>query len=255
MASNTDRLNGVRRKIDRAKTHINDVEIVARQFCVANTDCLYPKTDPNSGKKIFHVRFRTQLPELLPLMIGDAVHNLRSALDHLAWQLVDANGQTPTINTSFPVFKKKNTKQFNSKVSRIACGARDIIESIQPYNSGNDDLAILSEMDNFDKHRLLIVIASTVKDSTFGIAGFPPDQKHIFEVEVSPVILKHGALNDGDEVLRILPTGSEQYAKVTCSLRVAFQEPRTVLGETVVTRLNQLVKITTDTIDKFVPFL
>jgi hypothetical protein len=83
----------------------------------------------------------------------------------------------------------------------------------------------------------------------------PTDQKHRFEAEVSPVILKHGALNDGDEALRILPTGSEQYAHVTCSIRIAFQEPGTVRGETVVTRLNQLLKTVNDTIKQFSSFL
>jgi hypothetical protein len=255
MVTRNERLDGIRRKIDRAKTHINDVEVVSRKFCEANTDCLAAKTDPDSGKTCFSVRFRTALPEELPLMIGDVVHNLRTALDHLAWQLVEANGQTPGFHTSFPIFRVKNTKRFKRKVAGVAAAAVQIMELVQPYNSGKDDLAILSEMDNFDKHRLLIVVASTVKESFFGLAGMPMDQQHWFEAEVSPVILKHGALNDGDEVLRILPTGSEQYAHVTCSLRVALEEPSEVRGENVVTRLQELAKITTDTIDKFIPHL
>ncbi len=36
---------------------------------------------------------------------GDIVHNLRSALDHLAFQLVLAGGHTPTTETAFPVWK------------------------------------------------------------------------------------------------------------------------------------------------------
>jgi len=36
---------------------------------------------------------------------GDIVHNLRSALDHLAFQLVLAGGHTPTTETAFPVGK------------------------------------------------------------------------------------------------------------------------------------------------------
>ena len=37
------------------------------------------------------------------LMIGDCVHNLRSALDYLAHELVRANGGTPDDHTQFPV--------------------------------------------------------------------------------------------------------------------------------------------------------
>lgn len=37
------------------------------------------------------------------MVIGDAVHNARAALDHLVWQLVLAAGNTPNRRTGFPV--------------------------------------------------------------------------------------------------------------------------------------------------------
>ena len=60
------------------------------------------ESDPNTGDQVFKFRVRAPIPVDLSLVIGDAVHNLRSALDHLAWQLVLANGQTPTTQTAYP---------------------------------------------------------------------------------------------------------------------------------------------------------
>jgi len=44
-------------------------------------------------------------PEDLALIAGDAIHNLRSALDHIAWELVAAGSSEPNHRTQFPVGK------------------------------------------------------------------------------------------------------------------------------------------------------
>jgi hypothetical protein len=52
--------------------------------------------DPD--KSCFRVRVTTVNEETgdLPLILGDALHNFRSALDHVAWQLARKNqGRTP----------------------------------------------------------------------------------------------------------------------------------------------------------------
>ncbi|HEV3192837.1 MAG TPA: hypothetical protein VGY54_20165, partial [Polyangiaceae bacterium] len=41
----------------------------------------------------------------LNTLIGEFLHDLRSALDHIAWQLVMNNGGEPTRDTSFPILK------------------------------------------------------------------------------------------------------------------------------------------------------
>src|SRR5581483_7814217 len=58
--------------------------------------------------------------------------------------------------------------QFDRKVQGIDPGAVRLIESLQPYNGGNDALWTLAELDNFDKHRLLVVAAVKIGDWWFG---------------------------------------------------------------------------------------
>jgi hypothetical protein len=46
----------------------------------------------------------TQPPPIeLSLLVGEIAHQMRSALDHLAFALVQAAGNTPTRRTAFPV--------------------------------------------------------------------------------------------------------------------------------------------------------
>ncbi len=52
---------------------------------------------------VVRARISQPIPHHLSLVIGDIVHNLRSAFDHLAYQAVIAGGDTPTTNTEFPV--------------------------------------------------------------------------------------------------------------------------------------------------------
>ena len=88
---------------------------------------------------------------------GDCVHNLRSALDYLACQLVRISGNEPTSNTSFPLWRDR---------SRLLHGVRSdilqVIRSVQPYHRGNrigERLWMLRQLDNIDKHRQLLMAA------------------------------------------------------------------------------------------------
>jgi len=62
------------------------------------------------------------IPIHLPLIIGEAAHQLRSALDHLVWQLVvDNTGAAPTgTRTGVPIFKTE--KGYNQRASAMIAG-------------------------------------------------------------------------------------------------------------------------------------
>jgi hypothetical protein len=74
---------------------------------------------------------------------------------------VRANGGTPNLSTAFPICN--SAKSFGAKLSKIeAVGqeALDLIKATKAYKGGNDGLWALRELDNADKHRLLITIAA-----------------------------------------------------------------------------------------------
>src|SRR5262245_16114607 len=103
------KLSGVRAKIERANQHIGDLEARICAFRGENPYRVVPEADPNSGHRQYIVRVHSTPPLALGLVAGEAVHQLRSSLDHLAWQLVEANGGVPGKNTYFPILKDAPT--------------------------------------------------------------------------------------------------------------------------------------------------
>jgi hypothetical protein len=111
----------------------------------------------------------------LGLMIGDCLHNLRSALDHLALELAVAYTvplPAPAFETSeFPIFWKRpmNTGEEKAKIGFIHPNAIKLIKSIQPYHRGTDykkdPLWILNELERIDKHRTLHIVHNRLTEN------------------------------------------------------------------------------------------
>jgi hypothetical protein len=100
----------------------------------------------------------------LNTLIGEFLHDLRSALNHLARELVTANGLTPTESSQFRVFGKEPCSQRKQALLNINPGigpeARTLITDAQPYKLGDryseHPLWVLHELWNIDKHREVI---------------------------------------------------------------------------------------------------
>ncbi|HEY3704327.1 MAG TPA: hypothetical protein VGL22_04650 [Terracidiphilus sp.] len=103
-----------------------------------------------------------------PLIVGDCVHNMRSALDHLVYQLAILNHAPPEAaeKTMFPVCLTKEGNGFDSIVKRkvapfVSSAALAELERCQPYKAYDvpeeSDIWVLHKLDIIDKHRLLII--------------------------------------------------------------------------------------------------
>jgi hypothetical protein len=112
------------------------------------------------------------LPDLPPdwgLILGDFANNLRSALDHLVWQLVILSGARPGRHNQFPICLRE-ARYWGSKKDGIRSvrehrlkgvdeDYRTPIDTVQPYLRGRDPhlsmLAGLRDLSNFDKHQVI----------------------------------------------------------------------------------------------------
>lgn len=108
------------------------------------------------------------LPLRLSVLLGELLHNLRSGLDHVAWQLVLANGGTPNKKTSFPVLVKRKNAPLQI-VGGISTQAAALAGDLQPYNNASgapeeDPLHVLSTLNNIDKHREFNIAVLNVTD-------------------------------------------------------------------------------------------
>ena len=97
------------------------------------------------------------VPELDPkwtLLLGDCIHNLRSALDQLVCELVRANGGTPELGTQFPAHAEPGGVRIPGGV---APEALRLIEGVQPYTESDDGnrIRLIDRLDLVHQQRQL----------------------------------------------------------------------------------------------------
>ena len=93
------------------------------------------------------------------LIIGDVLHNLRGALDLLYFQLVTEG--TASSRTRFPITQGRQELsgfiQGALKQQQITNVIAELLmNTIKPYETGNPTLWALRELNDRDKHKLLI---------------------------------------------------------------------------------------------------
>lgn len=162
-------------KLRRAYEHLEVLNSRMESFRQRNPHEIRVEVNSASQELLFWTRIREEPPPEWGPVVGDVVHNLRSALDHLACQLVIRNGREPTTHTSFPIFDRDpftnatvGNKAWRSRVDGMSDENVAIIEDLQPYkrkNSPNPDetvensiLFVLNKFWNTDKHRELILM-------------------------------------------------------------------------------------------------
>jgi hypothetical protein len=121
----------------------------------------------------------SKVPPRFSVLVGEIIHHLRSAFDHVAWQLSSqAERNNPKIarHIEFPVFTKKpkrGTEDKPSSYDRKIQGIRSFtalirIDGLQPYKRPdplNHDLWLIHEMDIVDKHRELNLVVFAIGTS------------------------------------------------------------------------------------------
>src|SRR5208283_3271512 len=211
------RLVLVRIKIERAKKHFADLEAAVVSSRGKYTTVVIRKNDlPMTGvfqmgpgnPPLYDV---TQIPVDVISAAGDIVHNLRSALDHLAYQLAEVGtpGKEPSRRVEFPIAKDAATYKAEKarKVEGIRPEAVKVIDALQPYKGGcnGDALWRIHELDNIDKHRahfrvgydyLLVadwmpsnyLVRNAGSPHFTGTEGFDPDVQKDMQLEVEKAL-------------------------------------------------------------------
>lgn len=173
-------LDGPMAKVERANFHYTQVVEAWHDIIGDSGTYSYSVEIEDDGRK--HTYGAVKFPTVDPawgLVLGDAVHNLRSALDHLAWQLVRANGAKPSRATQFPIHGEAGGVRIAGGVDPDALA---LIEQVQPYHGRDEgeNLRLINALDIMDKHRYLIVTAMAVGswtrvDMSSGNVKIPPD--------------------------------------------------------------------------------
>ena len=123
-------------KLNRAKEHLDVLDAKLREFSRTQP---FRVTHYEDVQKALYI-MRLQIPIIDPtlaIIAGDAIYNLRSALDHVAWQLALKTKARPYDRTSFPIVDKdtrENLARFKNITKDIPSAAIDEIKALQETN-------------------------------------------------------------------------------------------------------------------------
>lgn len=223
---------GVRGKLTRAAAHLNLTARLIRQF--VRDECgARPEHDVHAGVTNVIVRLPVP-PQVISLAIGDAVHNMRAALDYLAFEIVSRNPHrpdgTPDLKTMFPICDTESG--YRNQIDRVGRlrgmpdHAQLIVQRLQPYHLrlANKDhtlhpLWFLNRLENVDKHRRLALTTGVGFESYVQIRDAAGAERTVLSKE---------RLHDGDVVARYsTPAEGQPVVEVDGAILafVALNEP------------------------------
>ncbi len=147
-------------KLDWAAKHIAELNELMRK---TRPFPLVLKTNTQTGKRTLGCEKNERVVNLVALLCGDAIHNVRSALDHAYWDLVSPYCHTDKERgaVQFPFSRKADRldKAIQKRMGHYAgTGLYCALRNLKPYGDlgGNILLYLIHELDVIDKHKLLL---------------------------------------------------------------------------------------------------
>lgn len=151
-----------RLKIKRANEHILDANERIEDITSPDSQTIWIEVDAEAKFRTVYYQLEKlgDLPDVA-LVVGDAIHNLRTALDYSWIEIVRALMPSKVGKyTKFPI--RQNIEDLEAGLKSHSIDTlqprlfRFMISDIKPYLTGNDMLVFLHDMDIMDKHKLLI---------------------------------------------------------------------------------------------------
>jgi hypothetical protein len=256
-------LEGCQAKVDQARKHKEALQAEWERF--VDEDKPYSSVgefDAKSGWHTEYLKITKEPPLTLSVIVGDLVHNLRSALDHLVWQFVIANGETPGKWNHFPA-----CTDWNQWVERVVIPAHKgknhalagidplgeawaLIESMQPYRRPNPQyapVAVLESLWNVDKHQTLHASYVAMDKADVNLLfRWNPDAREPIEDEFR--LHTYDTLEDGAVIARLRfarpgPDDPAVHMQGKLPLFVAFGEDEAAIKDATLAKLGEFVEL------------
>ncbi|WP_016744351.1 hypothetical protein [Rhizorhabdus wittichii] len=147
-------------KINRAKKHITDLNGQITEYLADNPFELRIRQRSEPADRLIYVKAKPAIPNDFALIIGDAVHNLRTALDFICYSIASPKAPNrskigfPFVGRAENLAGAINTRQMNVAPKHVI----DEIHALQPYPDGNKYLHAVKSMDERDKHHFIILV-------------------------------------------------------------------------------------------------
>ena len=162
-------------KLRRSGEHLRAFDEAAKWWTEEHPYRISEEIDEKAGEKRIVVFAEGEPPDRLSLILGDAIHNLRSCLDCVVVELARTNSGgylMPRIeeDLAFPITTSRSKFKSALRMGRLSClpiRAQALIQGLQPYRRKDgierDPLWVLHQLSNIDKHRRIPLLRSVVK--------------------------------------------------------------------------------------------
>ena len=268
MPTVAERLRQITLKAERAKEHVGELDRNLRAFFKTDPYKVGSKHDSQTRKLVYYVTSVDPIPQYVPLIAGDVIQNLRSALDHLAYQIVcsDTGDSPPNADgIYFPITDTvaKYEAGKRGKMQGVGQKVFDAIDALKPYKGGNDLLWTLHRLNNIEKHRLLLTVGSQAAGINLGqltashMNGvFSSEAIAAFEsMSVYIVPADKGFPLKEDFVLYIGAVDEKPNPKQQFRFDVALNESGVIEGKPLLDTVRQLTTVVDDVIVALTPLL
>jgi hypothetical protein len=225
-------------KIKRAKKHIADLEAAIDTFRESNPYRIVAEIDEHAGHVTYTIRDVKDPDPAFGAIAGDAIHNLRSALDILWRHVCNPTGISPdSWSAEFPLAETSYSLERacgkNRKIESWMLSAVKILRQFKCHKGGDEWLCLLDTADKMDKHRLLFstyapLVTATVDPRRYVVPGV---EGHALFARINyrgtDKAVKEGTIIYDEP----LPKPPEVYVKPEITLEIAFGEGKTLKGK------------------------
>ena len=208
-------LDGCRAKLDRSLEHLDSLQSEYDPWFGDGRDIIEtaeidePAADGGPPWLVSRcTRVIREPPARWGLIVGDALHNMRAALDHLACRLVELAGNAPSRSTAFPIWdrdpyaNRADQERYERALAGMMEVHADAITQLQPYQDPSSEqsakLIALAVLDNLDKHQLILPVLMNLHEeiplATWAVSDQPD--------EIQMVVNRGSEIRPGVELAR-----------------------------------------------------
>jgi hypothetical protein len=165
-------------KVERATKHVGELnELLGKK----RPFTFVVKTDTQTGQRSAFTKKNKPAVDEIAIICGDVIHNLRSALDHVYWEIVSPHCTSDKERKAvqFPITSKANMlckTLHDARAQSAGTGFYAALRKLRPHGEtgGDEMLFLIREAANLDKHRLLIPSIDYTKiDGSIFAAALP----------------------------------------------------------------------------------
>jgi hypothetical protein len=169
-------------KFNRAQLHFQTLQLERDTFYGPDAYTIRCNSDDDYTKHLFYVEFVRDPPyDDFGLIFGDGVHNLRSALDHAVYAIgIRETGDAPRDGKRLQFLITQDDTKWKEvawQIKSLSSPAQAAIKGLQPRGY-TDEFALtplggLQEFDNSDKHRIVRIVTSFIREAEAPLTGLP----------------------------------------------------------------------------------